>query len=916
MVRIGIGVGRWPMVLAAWVALGLGACSPSPQNTNTGTNLTGDTSETADTQLFGDSTKTDTATGDGGKTDSTSTGGAVVTLTFDVDDSANQSFGDGEIVWTGSFSWDEKTNTIVYATSWLPTDGPYPPLYDDGPISAGGHEREGAVKGDHIFTTQVKFATSADVTLEYGALNELGNWMWVGKNGLLPLKKGQSGVVAVPGMKLPKHGDLDMKVTIDTSKLHACCTAWAGKDYALYIKGTMNMWTPIQLLDDGQKGDDKSGDGIATYVHKLNLGKHDGGLSVGEQVQFIFVATKGDQTPDAGAEYKSPPTTALTDGVAAWTNTGEGGAWESVPVILSKDSKGKVDNTAIVVPTPKGGTVECNPPCTDKQTCEAGVCKDKAPTTCNPECKLWEQCVSGACEPAPVTVTAVDPSKGDTAGGTAVTVTGAHFAPTAMVQFGGVDATDIMVEFGGNTLTCKAPAHAAGLVDVTVKNANGQSGMLKDAFSYQAPAAPTATLVPLGTSSTVAAGQQWDLSALVAIGTVTAAPGVTPDLAVMLGTGATGTDPDKDGGQWTWTAAQYDGEGKVGDEQWTSQMPALAKGNWLAAAKVVYKATTLYSATLVVTAVDPADLPASVSGLSPAFASVLGGSTLTIQGTNLAAGSTVEFVPKTGASASAVSVTAVSGGLQVKVPALPLGQVTVAVTPPGKSALLLTDALTIAPIATPKLQGDPAKSFDGALKVGTNDVATDWGAGKNELKTLWVAYDAANLYVGIAGQCESTNAIVAYLDVDYASGTGAKSPSALSDNAGLVDDAVSSVLTVADTGIGLDFAFASLGMQSFTGLDLSKSTGAGWRSLANAGDLGWLVGDVAATAGVGLEAVIPLKTLYPNGIPAGGAQLRIQVALGNASGGVFSNAYLPEHKGATANQLGEFASIPVFAVQP
>ncbi|MBI5607347.1 MAG: IPT/TIG domain-containing protein [Deltaproteobacteria bacterium] len=915
MVRIGKGGRRWSTIVAVCAALGMGACSTAPQNNNTGGNTLGDTTGGSDIQLFGDATKTDAVTGDGGKTDGTSTGGAVVTLTFDVDDSANQTFGDGEIVWTGSFAWDDKTNTIVYATSWLPTDGPYPPLYDDGPISAGGHEREGAVKGDHIFTTQVKFATSADVTLEYGALNELGNWMWVGPNGKLALKKGQSGVVAVPGMKLPKHGSLDMKVTLDTAKLNACCTTWSGKDYALYLKGTMNMWTPIQLLDDGQKGDEKAADGIVTYVHKLNLGTHDGGLNAGEEVQFIFVATKGDQTPDAGQEYKNS-TKAILDGVAAWTNTGEGGAWESVPVVLSKDSKGKVDNTAIVVPTPKGGTGACTPPCNDNQTCEAGVCKDKAPTTCNPECKLWEQCVSGACEPAPVTVTAVDPSKGDTAGGAVVTVTGTHFAPTATVQFGGADATDIMVEFGGTTLTCKTPPHAAGLVDVVVKNANGQSGTLTDAFSYQAPAAPSATLVPLGSTNLVAAGQQWDLSALVAIGTVTAAPGVTPDLAVMLGTGATGTDPDKDGGQWTWTAAQYGGEGKAGDEQWSAPMPALAKGNWLAAAKVVYKTTTVFSATLAVSAVDPADLPASLTGLNPTFASVLGGSTILIQGSNLAAGSTVEFVPKTGAAAAAVSVAAVAGGLQVQVPALPLGLATVAVTPPGKSALVLTDALTVAPIATPKLAGDPAKSFDNALKVGTNSLATDWGAGKNELTTLWVAYDAVNLYVGIAGQCESTNAIVAYLDVDYGSSTGVKAPSALSDNSGAVDDAVSNALTVADTAIGLDFAFASLGMQSFSDPDLGKSTGAGWRSLANAADLGWLAGEVKATAGVGLEAAMPLKTLYPNGIPAGGAVLRIQVALGNGNGGFFSNAYLPEHKGSTAGQLGEFASVPVYVVQP
>jgi hypothetical protein len=53
-------------------------------------------------------------------------GGGGLILTFEVDDSANQTFGDGEIVWTGSFSWDQASNSVVYATSWLPSDGPYP----------------------------------------------------------------------------------------------------------------------------------------------------------------------------------------------------------------------------------------------------------------------------------------------------------------------------------------------------------------------------------------------------------------------------------------------------------------------------------------------------------------------------------------------------------------------------------------------------------------------------------------------------------------------------------------------------------------------------------------------------------------------------------------------------------------------
>ena len=75
----------------------------------------------------------------------------TVKLVFAVDDSANQTYTDGQMRWTGSFAWDETSNFIAFASSWLPTDGPYPALYDDGPISEGGHEAEGAVAGDTDF---------------------------------------------------------------------------------------------------------------------------------------------------------------------------------------------------------------------------------------------------------------------------------------------------------------------------------------------------------------------------------------------------------------------------------------------------------------------------------------------------------------------------------------------------------------------------------------------------------------------------------------------------------------------------------------------------------------------------------------------------------------------------------------------
>lgn len=846
----------------------------------------------------------DAAPGD--SKDSSSSGGGL-TLTFEVDDSANQTFADGEIVWTGSFSWDQASNTIVYATSWLPSDGPYPPLYDDGPISAGGHEREGATKGDHIFSTQVGFVPSEDTTLEYGALNELGNWMWSGPNGALQIKKGQTGVVQVPGMKIAKHGSIDLKITLDTAKLATCCTKWSLATHALYLKGSMNMWTPIQLLDDGQKGDEKAGDGVITYVHKQNLGKHDGGLNAGDEAQFIFVSTQGDTLPDAGQEYKGAKE-AFADGVSAWTATAAGGGWEPAAVILSKDSKGKFLNTAVKIPEPKGGA-DCVPACSGGQTCQNGSCKDNPVPTCDPPCGANQQCQGTVCvdKAATLALDSVDPSKGGVAGGTAVTLQGSGFLDKAAVTFGGSAATEVVVSAGGTQISCKTPAHAAGSVDVQVANPDGKTATINGAFVYEAPPKPEVTLLAsfLPEDGKVGQGMPLGLVASVAIAGVTSAAGVTPDLEVWIGSAKAGSSVGKDA-DWTWTKANYDGEGS--GEAWAATLPGLAAGDWLLGAKLTWQGQTAYSAAVAVSAVDPKTLPSKLSGASPAFAAAKGGSQVTLIGVNLPADATVQFALANGSKLGAMAVKAVSAGLEVTTPALPLGPVDVLVTPPGKAPLLLAAGLTIVPIASPKVDGDLADQ-PAAHQLASNSVATNWGAGKNQLSALWVSYDAQNLTIAVAGQVEDTNAVTVYIDADYGSGTGVASPVDLKDNSGAVDDALASALKLSDAKLGLDFGLASLGLASFDGLDLAKSTAAGWRAFADTGNFAWLLGAIAGKPGTGLEATIPLKTLYPNGIPGSGAAMRVVVVLGNKDGAALSNQFLPEQGASTVT-----AALSVFAV--
>lgn len=85
--------------------------------------------------------------------------------------------------------------------------------------------------------------------------------------------------------------------------------------------------------------------------------------------------------------------------------------------------------------------------------------------------------------PAEPSISAVAPNTGSTAGGTAVTISGANFASGATVSFGGATATNVNVA-SSTTITASTPAHPSGVVSVTVTNPGGQAGTLANGFSY------------------------------------------------------------------------------------------------------------------------------------------------------------------------------------------------------------------------------------------------------------------------------------------------------------------------------------------------------------------------------------------------------------------------------------------------
>ncbi|HZD61401.1 MAG TPA: IPT/TIG domain-containing protein [Xanthobacteraceae bacterium] len=78
------------------------------------------------------------------------------------------------------------------------------------------------------------------------------------------------------------------------------------------------------------------------------------------------------------------------------------------------------------------------------------------------------------------------PPLGSMLGGTPVTISGANFVGITNVTFGGVGASAINV-VNANTITCNVPAHALGLVDITVYGQGNGTGA--GLFTYVRPSA-------------------------------------------------------------------------------------------------------------------------------------------------------------------------------------------------------------------------------------------------------------------------------------------------------------------------------------------------------------------------------------------------------------------------------------------
>src|SRR5436190_8433850 len=262
--------------------------------------------------------------------------------------------------------------------------------------------------------------------------------------------------------------------------------------------------------------------------------------------------------------------------------------------------------------------------------------------------------------PAPA-IGSVTPASGSTAGGTAVTITGANFAAGAAVTIGGVAATGISV-VNSTTITAATPAHAAGVVNVTVTNADSQSATLTNGFIYAAPPPTVTTVAPAsgstngGTALTIS-GSGFLTGATVTVGG-TAATAVT----VVNSSTITATTPAHAAGAVGLTVTNPDSQA----------------------------ATLAGSFTFVVP-------PPTVSGVSPASGSSSGGTAVTITGTGFAAGATVTIGGNAATGVTVVNSTSITA----TTPAHAAGGVGVTVTNADSQSGTAASAFTyVAPAPT------------------------------------------------------------------------------------------------------------------------------------------------------------------------------------------------------------------------
>ena len=225
----------------------------------------------------------------------------------------------------------------------------------------------------------------------------------------------------------------------------------------------------------------------------------------------------------------------------------------------------------------------------------------------------------------PPTINTITPNTGPGQGGTMVRINGAGFQVGASVSFGGTNAPTAVV-LTPTDIDVTAPVGADGPVNITIINPDGQSVTRNNGYTYVAPPNPvqvTPSSGPTtgGTNITIT-GTFFRTGATVRVGS-NACQSVTVQTG---GTAITCTTPTGSSGPVVVTVTNPDGQTGVLNNAFTYLAPVP---------------------------------PPTVTGVSPAFGPVTGGTQVTILGTNFQAGASVRFGTVNAVAANVISPSAI-----------------------------------------------------------------------------------------------------------------------------------------------------------------------------------------------------------------------------------------------------------------
>ncbi len=242
--------------------------------------------------------------------------------------------------------------------------------------------------------------------------------------------------------------------------------------------------------------------------------------------------------------------------------------------------------------------------------------------------------------PPPPTLTSVSPATGTTAGGTSVTLTGTNFTGATNVRFGGTTATNRVV-VNDTTIACTTPARAAGTASVLVTTPGGTNAA-NTLYTYVTPPTLSSVIPNIGTTAGGTAvtltGTNFTGATAVTIGGAAAT-----SVSVTNATTLTCTTP----------------AGSAGSASVLVTTPGGSNA-----------ANTLYSYVV------PAP---TVTAVSPASGSTLGGTSVTITGTDFTGATSVTI----GGTAATSVVVVDATTLTATTPAGSAGSASVLVTTPG-----------------------------------------------------------------------------------------------------------------------------------------------------------------------------------------------------------------------------------------